>query len=438
MFTYCRFLSLLLLCVNVYSQNIWEFSENKNRITIPFQLLNNTIIVQPKLNNVKLNLILDTGSAYNVLFAFPSKDSIAFYDTFKIKITGPGTEEPIDAYISRNNRIEFKNFTSKKLDVILMLEEKYDFSTNMGIPIHGILGADFFKNNKVEIQYDAKKIIVYRKETEVFKRKISSHIKLPFSLKDNKPYIPVEINIDDQKLKQLELLVDTGLSDGLWIFEKELQGINKSFIVDYLGSGIGGNIFGKRVRFKKIKFSEFEFDQPIISLPDTISFAKKNLLTTRDGSFGGEILKRFNVIFDYSKQLMYIKKNSNFKDRFYYNVAGIDIHHNGIEIIEEKNVDMKFTTINFTGNNLDENKYSVKYTVKPGVEIVYVRKNSIAEKAGLMVDDKIISVNGKKASNYKLQELSEIFHKNIDEIVTIQIERGGIMYTFELLLKEEI
>ena len=292
-----------------------------------------------------------------------------------------------------------------------MLEEEYNFSTNMGIPIHGILGADFFKDNKVEIQYDSKRIIVYRKETGAYKNKINSYKGLPFVLKDNKPYIPVQMNIDDNKLEELELLVDTGLSDGLWIFEKELQIANKDHIIDFLGSGIGGDIFGKRVRFKNIRFSDYEFEKPIISLPDTISFMKMNLLSNRDGSFGGEILKRFTVIFDYSKQLMYLKKNSNFFEKFYYNIAGIDLHHNGIEIIEERNNTMTFNTINYETNKIEENKYNVKYVVKPGIEISYIRKNSIADRVGLKVDDKIISVNGKKAINFKLQELTEIFQK---------------------------
>lgn len=438
MSSFYRFLSLLLFSVNVYSQNIWDFSEEKNKIAIPFELVNNTIIVQPKLNNVQLNLMLDTGSAYNILFAFPSNDSITFYNTYKVKITGPGMDEPIDAYVSKNNKVEFKNLLSKKMDVILMLEDKYNFSTNMGIPIHGILGADFFKDNKVEIQYDSKRILVYRKETKAYKTKLLNYKELPFVLKEGKPYIPVEINIDDKKLEKLELLVDTGLSDGMWIFEKELEIASKVFITDFLGTGIGGNIYGKRVRFKNVKFSDYEFEQPIISLPDTISFVKKNLLSNRDGSFGGEILKRFNIIFDYDKQLMYLKRNNNYREKFYYNIAGIDLHHNGIEIIEEKNVNTSFNTINFTGSTLEEGKYSIKYMVKPGIEIAYIRKNSIADKAGLMVDDKIISVNGKKAANYKLQELSEIFYKNIDEKIIIEIERKGKKATYELFLQEEI
>ena len=245
MILFLRYFLLLLLTTNVFSQNIWDFSQNKNKITIPFQLINNTIIVQPKVNNIQLNLILDTGSGYNILFAFPEKDSITFNNTSKIKITGPGMNEPIDAYISKNNKIDFKSLSSKKLDVILMLEDKYSFTTSIGIPIHGILGADFFTDNIVEIQYDTKRIVVYRKETKRFITKILNYKKIFFNIKDKKPYIPVSISIEEKTQQNLELLVDTGLSDGLWIFEKELNIENKKYIDDYLGAGIGGSIFWK-------------------------------------------------------------------------------------------------------------------------------------------------------------------------------------------------
>ena len=175
MILFLRYFLLLLLTTNVFSQSIWDFSQNKNKITIPFQLINNTIIVQPKVNNIQLNLILDTGSAYNILFAFPEKDSITFNNTSKIKM------------------IEFRSLSSKKLDIVLLLEDEYNFTTSIGIPIHGILGADFFTDNIVEIQYNTKRIIVYRKETKRFITKILNYKKIFFNIKDKKPYIPVSI-----------------------------------------------------------------------------------------------------------------------------------------------------------------------------------------------------------------------------------------------------
>ena len=429
---------LIFLSANAFSQNIWDFSQNKNKIIIPFQLLNNSIIIHPKVNDVQLNLILDTGSGYNILFTFPEKDSIAFLNTSKIKITGPGMNEPIDAYISKNNKIEFKSISSKKIDIILMLESEYSFTTSIGIPIHGILGADFFTDNIVEIQYESKKIVVYRKESKKLMNKILNYTQLPFILKDKKPYIPVSISIEDKKMQNLELLVDTGLSDGLWIFEKELDIKNKKFIDDYLGSGIGGNVYGKRVRFNTINFSNYEFHQPIISLPDTISFLKKSLLNNRDGSVGGEILKRFNAVFNYSKQILYLQKNSNYTNKFHYNMAGFEIHHNGVDLVEDF-VDVKSAS---TGTNvtrlLYNNGVNFKYVLKPGIEISYVRKKSVADNAGLKVNDKILTINGKMAASYKLPEILEILQKNVNEIIVVEIVRNGKKIRVELLLNEEI
>lgn len=436
---YLRYIILFFLSINSFAQSIWDFSQNKNKIVIPFQLLNNNIVIQPKINSVELNLILDTGSAYNVLFAFPNKDSISFNNTSKIKITGPGMNEPIDAYMSKNNKIEFKSLSSKKLDVILMLEEKYSFTTSLGIPIHGILGADFFEGNIIEIQYDTKRIFVYRKEIKRFTKKISNYKKLPFLLKDKKPYIPVSINIEDKKIQDLELLVDTGLSDGLWIFEKELNLKNKKHIDDYLGAGIGGNVYGKRVRFNTINFSNYEFHEPIISIPDTISFLKKNLLTNRDGSVGGEILKRFNVIFNYNKQIMYLEKNSNFNNKFYYNMAGFDIHYNGVDVVEERTQsDLPEAGKNVTEFIYDNPKANFKYVLKPGIEVSYIRKNSVADKVGLQLNDKIVAINKRKASSYKLQDIIEMLQKNIDDTILLEVERKGKRLIFELLLEEEI
>jgi len=434
-----RYFILLFLSSNAFSQNIWEFSQNKNKIVIPFELLNNSIIVKPKVNNIQLNLILDTGSGYNILFAFPEKDSIAFNNTSKVKITGPGMKEPIDAYISKNNKIEFKSLSSKKLDVILMLEDEYSFTTSMGIPIHGILGSDFFMDNLVEIQYDTKRIIVYRKETKRYLNKIVNYKQLPFILKEKKPFIPVTINIEDKKIENLQLLIDTGLSDGLWIFEKELNLKNKKHINDFLGAGIGGDVYGKRVRFKNINFSDYEFQEPIISMPDTISFLKKNILNNRDGSLGGEILKRFNVVFNYSKQIMYLEKNNNFNNKFYYNMAGFDIRHHGVEVVKEKiQSDTPTSLKNLTDLVYSDPDVNFKYVLKPGIEISYIRLNSVADKAGLEVNDRIITINGRNAVNYKLPEISEILQKNADETLTIEVERKGKKIKVELLLKEEI
>ena len=70
---------------------------------------------------------------------------------------------------------------------------------------------------------------------------------------------------------------------------------------DYLGKGFSGDVEGKRARISKFKISEFEFNNPIVAFPDSSSMKNVKMVPGRLGSVGGEILKRFSIVFDYSK-----------------------------------------------------------------------------------------------------------------------------------------
>ena len=120
-------------------------------------------------------------------------------------------------------------------------------------------------------------------------------------------------------------------------------------------------------------------------------------------------------------------------------MAGFDVCHNGVDVVEQKNQsDLPNKGIDVTGLIYEYSKVNFKYILKPGIEISYIRKKSVADKAGLKVNDKIVSINGKRAANYKLSEILEILQKNIDEIVVVEVERKQKIIKVELLLKEEI
>ena len=59
------------------------------------------------------------------------------------------------------------------------------------------------------------------------------------------------------------------------------------------------------------------------------------MVPDRIGSVGGEILKRFTVVFDYQNEQMYLKKNKDFNAPFNYNKSGIKIQHNGLQWVQE-------------------------------------------------------------------------------------------------------
>lgn len=437
MIHFFKILLCLLSCMVAHTQTNWEFKKNQKKVSLPFDLVNNMIIVHPELNGTRVNLLLDSGSNTNVLFGFQENDSIAFANISQIKITGPGVLEPFDAYVSKKNEIKFKNLHLKEATFVLLLQDNLALTSTFAFPIHGILGADFFKNNTVEINYAKKRVIIYF--SGISKKINTAFHQIPLCLKEGKPYIPIQLNINDKIYQEVELLVDTGLSDGLWLLHEPKELLEMKSIHDFLGVGLGGDIFGKRSRYSTIKINDFLLDKPIVSFPDSIAFSIKNLLSARDGSIGGEILKRFTLIFDYVHEKFYLKPNRNYFEPFLYNMSGIKIQHGGVEVVEEKiRTDKALTTYNVNEFIFEDFKYRYNYKIKRGFEVAYVRTNSAADKVGILKGDKIVSINKRKVIHFNLDQLIVFFETLEDEKLELEIERDGKLLKYIMYLAPEI
>ena len=76
--------------MSLQAQSNFNWTSDKNKIKIPFELTHNLIIVDVNFNGIPLKMIADTGSDMNILFSFPEKDSLVLSNTEKIQIKGVG------------------------------------------------------------------------------------------------------------------------------------------------------------------------------------------------------------------------------------------------------------------------------------------------------------------------------------------------------------
>ncbi|NJM79734.1 MAG: hypothetical protein HC854_09125 [Flavobacterium sp.] len=153
----------------------------------------------------------------------------------------------------------------------------------------------------------------------------------------------------------MKLLFDTGLGDGLWLFENDSIKCEQKFITDVLGRGLGGDINGKKSRVENLILNNFELKKALVSYPDSLSFSQLDIIKDRNGSLGGEILKRFNWFLDYKNKVFYFKKNRYFKEPFNYNMSGIEVQHSGLTWVSEK---IGYSGVN-TGYSSDLNNKQV-------------------------------------------------------------------------------
>ncbi|MET0759537.1 MAG: PDZ domain-containing protein, partial [Flavobacterium sp.] len=349
-----------------------------------------------------------------------------------------GVEESIEGLKSSHNNLSLSNLVDNDHELYIVLDQEFNFSSHIGIPVNGIIGYNFFKNHQIEIDYDRKKVTIYKENKKISRRIKNQFSSYPISIENHKPYLISSIEIEE-KIIPVKLLLDSGNSDAVWLFpnqSKEIKIPSKNF-EDFLGKGFSGDIHGKRARISNLSIDKFNFKSPIVAFPDSLSLANVNFVKDRVGSIGGEILKRFAVIFDYKNNKMFLKKGHDFNLAFNYNMSGIEVQHQGLQWVQET-VELHTTpdALQFDpGGGKIKNNFKYKFTLKPVYSISNVRKDSPAEIAGLKKEDVIISINKSKGYKYSLEQISSLLKSEDGKWIEMEIERNNMIMKFKFQLK---
>lgn len=430
-------LFVFLCCIaSANAQEGFQFDTRKNKVVIPFKLINNLIFIPVTINGVELNFLLDTGVEETILLSLEDKNEVKFFNIQKIKLKGLGSNEAIEGLRSSHNLISINGLVDKDHDLYIVMDQSFNFSPHVGIPVNGILGYHFFKNNLVEIDYDKKKIIVYKEHVKIRNKIQKKYTAIPITIERNKPYMMASVSIAQDSLRA-KLLIDIGNSDALWLF----QNTQKSIVVpqrsfkDYLGKGFSGDVTGSRARISRFTIGQFNFRHPIVAFPDSVSIKSVAMVRDRSGSVGAEIFKRFSIILDYSNNKMFLRKSRHYNLPFHYNRSGIEIQNEGMQWVQET---VRLQTVNMQNTyDISDNKESFKYkfVLKPVYTVSSVRKDSPAELSGILKGDTIISINNIMGYRYSLQQINEILRSEDGKWITIEIERESQMLKFRFQLK---
>ena len=411
-------------------------NDKKSHVKVPFRLISNLIVLEVKLNDIPMSFVLDTGANNTFLFNLSENETAKFKNIKRIPINGLGSSKSIEAIVSTDNKIEIGGLVNKEETIHLLLDEEINFSKQLGIPIDGIIGCDLLKNFITKINYSNKIIRFYKPET--YKRsKLKKYQETDIIRYKKRLYVNAVTSIENAEVIPVKLLIDTGSSDGVWLFENATKGLRvpKQKFRDYMGAGIGGDIHGERARLNKFKLANYEFSEVKVAFPDSLDIALAYLNENRHGSLGSGIIKRFHIIIDYKGSKMYLKKNQFFKDPFEYNMSGIEIEHSGLRIEKVFNDIVDFSDEKENSRNTFSAVSLYKTSLVPAFEIVEIRQGSPAEKAGVKEGDILLKIDSKRTYKYKLAEIIELLSEKEGKRLTIEVDRKGRIMKFEFQLK---
>lgn len=429
---------LIFSCTISFAQGNFTLP-NSDSDKIRFQLINNLIVIPVEVNGVKLSFLLDSGVSKPLLFnAVYVSDSLQINNVETTYLNGLGAEGAVEALKSKGNEVRIGNAVNLDLELYVIFDEDINFAPRLGIPIHGIIGYDLFRDFIIELNYGSKYLKLHNPKNYNYK-KCSNCGTFDLVLSNKKPYIDGSITISSMSIP-VKLLIDSGGSDALWLFENKEKGIvplDGHYFDDYLGKGLSGSVYGKRSKIKSFSLQEFEFNDVNVAFPDASSISTATRFKDRNGSISGELLKRFNMIVDYPNQKITLKKNRNFKAYFHYNKSGIILEEHGVRIVKELTDNAIYRSDQSNSETIAfEFKETYKYIFKPAFTIVELRKGSPAENAGLLIDDVILSINNKNSDNIKMHQINSLFSEESGKLIRLKIDRNGTEMNFQFRLED--
>lgn len=373
---------------------------NQRSLTLKFELINNLIVIPIQINGSDtLHFILDSGVQNMLITEIGIGDSLSVNYLKEIELSGLGDGEKLIAYASPDNNFNISGIIGHHQDLLILKEDIFHLSSRFGLRIHGIMGYGIFADFVVKVNYETKTIRFYDKKTYKYKAN-KKDIIIPIEIINLKPYIWANLQQNslspsDTTTIPVKLLIDTGGGHAIWldISSNEKLQIPIKNKEAYLGRGMRGDIKGYLGRSNKLTLKNIELQNITTAFPDSTSIAMVKGQGDRNGSLGSEVLRRFHVIMDYSKNRMILRPNRNFKDNFNYNMAGIEIS-----------------------------------TPVPGAAIYLVsniEKNSPASKLNIEVNDQLISINGTSITKFTIHQIYELFRSKEGRKIILGLRRNG-------------
>jgi len=405
-FSYCL---ILVALAPATAQLGFSLSNGASRVDIPIEIHNNLVVVPVILNNqLPLRFIVDTGVRTTILTEKIYSDILHLAYTKKFVISAPGGENLVNAYITNNVAIDLPGVIGRGHAMLVLENDYLELKNSMGAEVHGILGYELFSRFVIKIDYDAKIMTLMLPRKFKHSRK---YARLPITVEDTKPYYVAELKLNDSTSMSAKLMVDTGASHGLFLDTES----NPKIVVPEknvecnIGKGLGGQINGRLARISCMRMGKYVIPNVIASFPDKDAYfdtVRTNTRVYRNGSLGGEVLSRFDVVFDFPNEKIYLKPNRSFRKKSYYNMSGL--------------------TVKAQGANLRE------------FEIIEVRPHSPAQQADIQVGDQILTINNAETKDIDLSELNSYFNTRPGKRINLRIKRGDQVVEKQFKLVSEI
>jgi hypothetical protein len=361
--------------------------------TIPFDLLNNHIYVEARVNGTETGrFLVDTGGVNLLTEAAAARFGVGSDGAFQGRGVG---EETVDVGFAHLTSFTFGEVTMREPTFfVIPLAEVLEAE---GVEFDGLIGFEVFKRFVVEIDYAGRKLTLTLPGAY---ESSGNGTRIPFEFDDRMPVVKGAI-----ASVSTTFAIDTGSRSTLNLFAPFVAANDLEPSLDprfeaLTGWGVGGGVRSKVAPPTTLTLGGLEIPGVIVS----IGMQKKGAFADKysGGNIGGGVLKRFTVTFDYANKVMILEPNADFATPEAYDRSGMWIQRRG-----------------------------------DALEVLDVVPNGAADDAGIEVGDKIAELDGVPASEFELPQIRAQFRSHLPGTqFNLSIDSDGNRKTTRLVLKD--
>lgn len=360
----------------------------------PIEMNGNHVLLKGRVNNSDpLWFTLDTGAASSVINMRRAREM-----GLELTLTGRAQGAGGTAETARLSGITFsiEGVEIKNLNVMAIALDSIEATAGRSMDV--IIGAELFHRYVVEVDYENRYITLYDPKQFVYTGTGES---LPLKFSGNHPYVRGRVVVPGMEPIEGDFVIDAGSGFGLTFnpgFVTEHKLVERvPNTIETKARGVGGEFPLNIGRIESLELGRFKLLKPTSAFPRTSGFISRE---GSAGNIGGLILRRFKVIFDYSRKRMILEPNKSINEPFEFDMSGLALVSDPPQ----------FTTI----------------------KINRVLAGTPAAEAGLKAGDVLLEVDGRAASEFRLHALREMLKKE-GKTLSFKVKRGE--ETLEVKLK---
>jgi len=363
----------------------------KSSTTVPFELFNNHIYVEVKLNGKgPFRVLCDTGGANIVTPTLARELDLKSEGALQGRGVGEKSE---DVGLVKIQSLGVGEATlANQVFAVYPMEA---FSAVEGTQINGLIGYEVFKRFVARVDYEHHLITLTVPSAFAYK---GDGTAVPFQFNAHIPQVEGEIDGIPGKFD-----IDTGSRTSLTVLgpfaeKHDLAAHYGAKLEAVTGWGVGGAARGLVTRAKVLRLGKVEVHDPVTEL----SLQKKGAFVNpyAAGNVGAGVLKRFNITFDYPHQQLIFEPNANYDQPDVYDRSGMWLNQSGETL-----------------------------------EVMDVVAGGPAAAAGLKTGDKILAIAGRPVSKLSLPAVRQEFKSEPGTKLRLSIQSGEQKRDVELVLK---